>query len=116
VGDLSAHFNRSEFACHGSSHGAHATVSSHLIQHLERLRALKGGRPLRIVSGVRCVPHNRAVGGASGSKHLEGIAADIPEGYATTEEAARAGFTGIGSRGRWAIHVDVRRSPARWSY
>lgn len=116
MGDLSAHFSRAEFACRGSSHGQHAAVSSHLIQHLERLRAICGNRPLRIVSGVRCVPHNRSVGGVSGSRHLYGDAADIPEGYATVQQAERAGFTGIGNRGPWAIHVDVRPQRARWSY
>lgn len=116
MGDLSAHFSRSEFACKGTSHSAHAAVSPHLVQHLERLRALKGGRPLRIVSGVRCAKHNAAVGGASRSQHLYGTGADIPEGYATVADAARAGFTGIGSKGVWAVHVDVRRTPARWAY
>ena len=45
-----------------------------------------------------------------------GDAADIPEGYATVDQAVAAGFTGIGSKGRWAIHVDTRPSPARWTY
>lgn len=45
-----------------------------------------------------------------------GTAADIPEGYATEDEAERAGFRGIGTRGKWAIHVDVRPTHARWRY
>jgi uncharacterized protein YcbK (DUF882 family) len=116
VGDLSAHFSRSEFACHGTSHTSHAAISPELVRRLEVLRSLKGGRPLRIVSGVRCSRHNAAVGGAPRSQHLYGQAADIPFGYATVAEAEAAGFTGIGNKGQWAVHVDVRPSRARWHY
>lgn len=116
MGDLSAHFSRTEFRCKGTRHSAHAPVSAHLVQHLERLRAIAGGRPLVILSGVRCALHNAAVGGAPRSRHLVGDAADIPIGYATVDQAERAGFTGIGSRGKWAVHVDTRPRRARWSY
>lgn len=116
MGDLSAHFDSSEFRCKGTRHSAHAAVSPDLVAKLERLRAIKGGRPLTIVSGVRCATHNRAVGGARASQHLRGTAADIPKGYATVAEAERAGFTGIGSSGPWAVHVDVRPTRARWRY
>jgi len=51
------------------------------------------------------------------SQHLSALAADIPEGRATVAQAAAAGFTGIGSKGRWVIHVDVRTGPpAHWHY
>lgn len=114
MGDLSRHFSAAEFACH---HCGQVKVSRHLVEHLERLRSARGGRPLRIVSGYRCPTHNRAVGGASRSQHMYGTAADIPAGYATTAQAEAAGFVGIGSRGQWAIHVDVRTTGrARWNY
>jgi uncharacterized protein YcbK (DUF882 family) len=88
-----------------------------LVAALERLRAARGGIPLRIVSGRRSAAHNRAVGGAPRSQHLYGRAADIPSGYATVLQAERAGFRGIGSKGAWAVHVDVRPGPpARWAY
>ena len=84
---------------------------------LEDLRKRCGGRPLVIISGYRGIVHNRRVGGAQHSQHLYGAAADIPEGYATVEEAIMSGFTGIGSKGPWAVHVDVRSGPlARWKY
>lgn len=116
MGDLSDHFSAAEFRCKGGSHTSHPPVHPELVQVLERLRAIKGGRPLAIVSGIRCSRHNAAVGGASRSQHLYGKAADIPAGYATVAEAERAGAKGIGSRGPWAIHVDVRPSAARWRY
>jgi len=105
---LSAHFSTEEFG---------GPVTAELVAALERLRAARGGRPLRIVSGYRSEARNRAVGGARLSQHLSGRAADIPEGYATVRDAERAGFTGIGSKRGWAIHVDVRPgATARWTY
>lgn len=119
MGDLSAHFSRSEFRCKGfgrAGHAVHGTpVSAHLVQHLERLRAIVG-RPLPIVSGHRCTWWNARVGGASRSRHLVCDAADIPLGYATLRQAEAAGFTGIGTKGGWAVHVDVRPTRARWTY
>lgn len=113
MGDLSPHFSRWEFDSHD---GARAAPDRRLLDALERLRAMVG-RPLRIVSGYRSPAHNRKVGGAKRSQHLYNRAADIPVGYATVAQAEAAGFTGIGSYGEWAVHVDVRPGrAARWSY
>lgn len=68
------------------------------------------------MSGVRSPAHNVAVGGAQSSQHLVGKAADLETGYATVSQAEDAGFTGIGEKDGWATHVDVRDTPARWSY
>lgn len=119
MGDLSAHFNRSEFRCHGFGHAGHpdhpTNVDGRLVAHLEQLRAIVG-KPLRIVSGHRCPWWNKRVGGAARSQHMSGTAADIPKGYATVAQAERAGFNGIGNKGQWAVHVDVRANRARWHY
>lgn len=110
---VSAHFDEEEFR---SPHCGAPVVQARLVWHLERLRAIVG-RPLRIVSGYRCQEANRRAGGAKNSRHLYGDAADIPSGYATVQQAEQAGFVGIGSKGRWAIHVDMRPGgPARWKY
>lgn len=105
MGDLSEHFDSSEFRDHrtGDVH-VHPT----LVACLERLRSLEGGRPIRIVSGYRTAATNRAVGGARRSQHLTGRAADIPSHLATVEMARAAGFTGIGVCNGWVVHVDVR--------
>lgn len=114
MGDLSAHFSRSEFRCHHC--GRLVGPTSQLLAVLERLRA-RVGRPLRIVSGYRCPAHNAAVGGARGSRHKAGDAADIPSGYASARLAAECGAVGIGTKGSWAVHVDTRPGgPARWRY
>jgi len=114
MGDLSQHFSRAEFVCPHCGAGA---PSPQLVSILENLRRIVGGKPLRIVSGFRCFPHNVAVGGAKDSRHPHGDAADIPAGYATVAQAAAAGAVGIGNKGTSAIHVDWRPGgPARWTY
>lgn len=114
MGDLTAHFSASEFV--DRRNGRLVGPTCRLLASLELLRHLVG-RPLTIVSGYRSPETNREVGGAADSRHLHGDAADIPEGYATLAQAEAAGFTGIGTKGRWAIHVDVRPGgPARWTY
>lgn len=110
---ISEHFVEAEFA---SKDGGGVRVEARLVWHLEKLRAIVG-RPLVIVSGYRTPAHNARVGGAKGSRHLHGDAADIPRGYATVAQAEQAGFRGIGSSGPWAVHVDMRPGPpARWRY
>jgi zinc D-Ala-D-Ala carboxypeptidase len=105
MGDLSAHFSRHEFDCHD---GSIAHPDPQLIAALERLRELEDGRPIHIVSGFRSAEWNRHVGGAEHSQHLYNRAADLAVGVATYRSAIQAGFTGIGMRGPWAVHVDVR--------
>lgn len=120
MGDISTNFSRWEFTCHGNGrpgHTSHPTsVSSELLTKLEHLRRLGGDRPLYVVSGHRCPWWNRQIGGASRSQHLFGRAVDLHEGRYTVAQAKQAGFTGIGTRLGFAVHVDVRRSPATWSY
>lgn len=116
MGDLSPHFSRREFTSRDGSPHPELEVLLRLVAHLEVLRCICGSRPLRILSGYRSPAHNLAVGGARNSRHVVGDAADIPSGYATVAQAERAGFRGIGRRGRWATHVDLRPTPARWVY
>lgn len=103
MGDLTEHFSRWEFACPCCGRG---TAHRDLLTALERLRT-EVGRPLRIVSGYRCVSHNARVGGIPTSLHLVGRAADIPRGYTHVNQVRRAGFHGVGIRAGRVIHVDV---------
>lgn len=119
MGDLSEHFSRSEFRCHGFGHPGHPNhstpVDKGLVELLELIRAEYGG-PVRIVSGHRCDWWNRRVGGAAQSQHRRGTAADIPPGIVTGDRANVLGAMGIGTKGGWATHVDRRSRKARWSY
>lgn len=81
---------------------------------LEALRQ-ELGVPFVITSGYRCPAHNRLVGGAANSYHVQGMAADIacPQDF-TVEEFGRLclrhGFTGVGVYPTF-VHVDVRPGP-----
>jgi uncharacterized protein YcbK (DUF882 family) len=111
---LSRFFDSAEFADSRTGHELGPPPA--LVHVLENIRALRPG-PLVIVSGHRCPETNRAVGGAKYSRHVQGDAADIGMGRATTAEAEAAGAVGIGSLDGWAVHVDVRPGgSARWEY
>jgi len=85
---------------------------------LDKLQALRDrlGKPLIVRSAYRSPEHNRAVGGAPHSKHMDGTAFDIAMSNhdpVVFEAAAReVGFLGFGFYPRSGfIHVDL--GPAR---
>ena len=116
MGDISTHFNRSEFACKCGC--GFATVDVKLLSILEAVR-VKFDSPLTINSACRCEIHNAKVGGAKGSKHKQGIAADIVvKGVSPNDVHAflsdyLAGQHGLGKYNSFT-HVDARVIPARW--
>ncbi len=114
---LSEHFSKKEFAC--TCCGKFVSCPE-LVERLEKFRELCGNKPIRISSGTRCEKHNKAVGGASRSQHLYGTAADVQKISGLTVDlmaklADQAGFNGIGKY-NWGVHVDVRKTSARWDY
>lgn len=127
-GRCSANFTFRTFASKGNGD---IVVLRPLVEALERLRAIKGGKPITVYSGYRDPYHNSKVGGASFSQHLYGAAADLLESQRITiAEATRAGFSGIGFDGgsKFVEHADVRHagpnnttgskpgSPTLWAY
>lgn len=112
---MTKHFKRSEFAC---NHCGKVKLDNELLAVLELVR-LKFNSPVIITSGYRCKEHNKTVGGAPNSKHIEGIAADIQVKYVDASKVYKflnetfPDCYGIGSYSNWT-HIDVRKSKARW--
>jgi len=114
---LSEHFNSYEFKCHCGKCEL-IKPPQELLEVLEDVR-LHFGRPVTIMSGYRCKAHNKAVGGAKGSKHKLGTASDIivsgiaphrVHQYLTKKYKKKYGI------GRYSkfTHIDVRKKKARW--
>ena len=105
-------FSPAEIACRGTGK---LKLNPEAMDKLQALRD-RLGKPLIVNSGYRSPEHNRAVGGATRSKHMDGTAFDIAMANhdpAAFEAAARAvGFKGFGFYPRSNfMHVDL--GPAR---
>ena len=105
-------FSPAEIACRGTG-----KLKLHP-EALDKLQALRDrlGKPLIVRSAYRSPEHNRALGGAKASKHMDGTAFDIAMANhdpVEFEKAARAvGFLGFGTYPRSGfMHVDL--GPAR---
>jgi len=114
MGDLSEHFECNEFACKCGC--GFRRVDGRLIEALEALRRVFD-RPIHVTSGCRCAPHNRSIGGAAGSQHTVGRAADIqipgvsPQTVGWVARAVVPEFRGIKVYSTWT-HLDVRQGAA----
>ena len=123
MGDLTKNFSRKEFRCPcGRRKCDAAPLDMRLVVELQKLRDMIG-HPITVTSGCRCKQHNSTLQNASrGSKHLEGIAADIvcseltPVEFKKFAEAIPAFERGGIGLYDWGIHVDVRGTRARWDY
>jgi len=97
----------------------HLENLARLVAKLEEVRATLGNRSMRITSGWRDRATNQRVGGAKGSKHLTGEAADIvvaglsPQDVQARLDASWAGGLGYGST---FTHLDIRGFKARFRY
>ncbi len=118
MGNLSTHFDSSEFAC--SCCGKTVKMSDLLIDRLEKMHKLMAAKAIYINSGYRC---NNNPWGSPTDAHRRGMAADIrvqrkDGSYYTSEDIAeaaeRVGFKGIGMMEDLsginppACHVDTR--------
>ncbi|HXK36060.1 MAG TPA: D-Ala-D-Ala carboxypeptidase family metallohydrolase [Candidatus Paceibacterota bacterium] len=126
--DLSDHFSAREFRCKcgGIYSGcANVKVRRELLGSLEKYRTAFAPTGLLIVSGYRCPVHNRKVGGATASQHLDGRAADIHGAVPYARVEAHHWFAGYGiAPNGTVVHVDRRdlvkkatlTKPDHWYY
>lgn len=82
----------------------------------EDIRSFFGGKPIKVLSGYRSEKHNRSIGGARFSQHVQGRALDLrpPDGVTLDQfyagiktNAVRWGVRGLGKY-KTFVHVDVR--------
>lgn len=122
---ITKNFNDAEFLCHcddPNCTGKIPLINEHFVRRLQRLRDLVG-QPVIIISGVRCLRHNIAVGGSENSYHLpyNRCAADIATRKSLRTKCAKdiwligesLGFSGMGYL-NGVVHVDIGDRYSRW--
>lgn len=118
---LSANFKVSEFACKGSGCCSTVLIDDVLVTYVQKIRD-HFGKSITITSGYRCATHNARVGGATGSRHNKGQAADIVvQGIApkiVAQYAESIGIKGIGlyetAKDGYFVHIDTRTTKSFW--
>lgn len=125
----SPHLSWAELACKDGAQYPlrwRATRGRALGEVFEALRHACGDKPIRIISGYRSPAHNRKVGGAKASQHMEGRALDlaIPDGLTLDQfegiALALARTTNLRGIGRYpsnsSLHIDIRPTTriVRW--
>ena len=117
---LSANFKANEFACKGKGCCSTVLIDEKLVKYLQKIRS-HFGKSVTINSAYRCAKHNKAVGGASGSNHTKGMAADIVVSGVKPKDVAKyaesIGVLGIGlyeDKDGNFVHIDTRTSKSFW--
>lgn len=116
MGDISKHFNRSEFECQCGC--GYDTVDVELLMVLEDIR-IHFGQPIIITSGCRCVGHNVGISGSPKSQHCLGRAVDFKVKSIHEDDVVEYLHKkyprqyGIG-RYIGRTHIDSRSTCARW--
>lgn len=111
----SPHLAWSELACHDGTPYPAVWRESRALALGAMFEAIRErvGKPLRILSAYRTPEHNRRVGGARHSQHVEGRALDLkpPQGWTVARLAETcavvSAVTGLGVYPTF-VHVDCR--------
>lgn len=113
---ISENFKSTEFDCNGKNCCSTTKIDTDLIEICQKVRDRFKAEVI-INSGYRCSEHNKSVGGASKSKHIDGMAADIVVKGIKPIEVAKfcesIGVKGIGLYG-WGCHIDTRTKKGFW--
>lgn len=118
---LSENFSSLEFDCHGSGCCSETIINPKLVEYVQKIRD-HFGKSITVTSGYRCPVHNKRIGGATGSRHSKGDAADIVVQGVTPREVAKyaesIGIKGIGlyetSADGYFTHIDTRDKKSFW--
>lgn len=117
----SLHLHWEELSCHDGTPYPFIFIQDgriiELVVMFERIRDI-WELPIEILSAYRTEKHNKAVGGAKNSMHLEGKALDLrpPKGVSVgsfySVIRAKADDLGVRGLGRYStfVHVDIRPS------
>jgi uncharacterized protein YcbK (DUF882 family) len=119
---VSQHLLWSELACKdGTAYPVeYASRAVALAAVFEQIRFACGNQPITILSAYRSPAHNRKVGGARNSQHVQGRALDLrpPKGftvatfYTLLRDMAARPFSAIKGLGKYErhgfVHVDIR--------
>ena len=119
--ELSANFNSIEFDCQGKGCCSQTIINPQLVKYLQKIRE-HFKAPITITSAYRCSVHNSRVGGAPGSRHSKGDAADIVvKGHSPKEVAQYCesiDIKGIGlyetAADGYFVHIDTRDYQSFW--
>ena len=118
---LSKNFSSTEFDCHGKGCCTATMIDDRLVDFLQTIRN-HFGKPITITSAYRCETHNKRIGGATKSYHMQGKAADIVVSGVPSREVAKyaesIGILGIGlyesSKDGYFTHIDTRTTKSFW--
>jgi uncharacterized protein YcbK (DUF882 family) len=117
---LSSSFKVKEFRCKDGSD--EILISDELVHILQTIRHYYNA-PITINSGYRTPEYNEKIGGAKDSQHMKGTAADINVAgirpsklYVSLDKGVVTGKSHPGGLGLYDnfVHVDVRKTKARW--
>lgn len=112
---LTPNFKAGEFFCHCGK----CQDQKIDLDHVKKLQKLRDSlnSSISINSAYRCPEHNKKVGGAPKSQHVDGTATDITVKGMKPDEVADASesFDGLGRYDTFT-HVDSRGTKARWDF
>ena len=118
---IAPNFQYKEFDCQGKGCCSTTIIDEKLVAYIQQIRD-HFGKPVTVTSSYRCEIHNKRVGGATKSYHMQGKAADIVvQGVSSREVAKYAesiGILGIGLYETFAdgyfTHIDTRTTKSFW--